>query len=134
LICLRWLSEKKRGAACLLPLWRSGSGADFLVQFQLKSGVRLQAVQEGNSAFGMGCRLKNGTHVVFEDLQPRGDISGVIVARLDHKTKIGGEEHTAKFGNQLLAGVSFITPGLAAEVTVQALFVAGPMALMPISA
>jgi len=53
-------------------------------------------MQEGRSAFGVGGGGEDRALVVLEHLQPRGDIGGVIFARLGREAEIGGEKGAAK--------------------------------------
>ena len=84
-------------------------------------------MQEGDSAFGMGCGLHDSAGVVLQHLDPTGDIAGVIGTRLDAKPKVGGKESCAKLGNQFLAGIAFIAPLLAAKAAIKAALVPSPM-------
>src|ERR1035441_4307332 len=58
--------------------------------------------------------------VVLQHLNPRGDVGGVIVADLRGEFKIGAEESGTQLGDQLLAGVTFVAPAFAAEITIKA--------------
>ena len=84
-------------------------------------------MQEGDGAFRMSCGLHNGAGVVLQDLDPARDIAGMIRARLQGNAKVGGKECRAKLCTQFFAGVSFITPFLAAKAAIKTAFMAGPM-------
>src|SRR6202051_1324486 len=65
--------------------------------------------------------------VVLQDLDPRRDIGGVIVANLRRQVEIGGKEGGAKFGDKLFHGVSFGAIALAPEVAVKSRRVTSPV-------
>ena len=96
--------------------------------------LRLQAVQEGGGAFGMGGGGEDRPLVVLQHTQPRFDIAGMIRAQFQCQAKIGAEKRASKFGNQFLRRVSFISPAFAAKLTGKALLVFRGMTVMPISA
>lgn len=56
----------------------------------------------GDSLLRVARSLKDGALVVFEDLDPRGDISRMIVARFRRKPQIRCDENTAELGNNFL--------------------------------
>ena len=58
----------------------------------------------------------------------------VIVAKFGRQFEVGGEEGSAKFGDQFLHRVTFVAPPLAPEVAIKARRVFRPVRLMPISA
>jgi hypothetical protein len=68
-----------------------------------------------NGTLGVGCGLHNGAGVVLQDLNPAWEIAGMVGAWFNRQTKIGGKKGSAKFGNQFLAGVTFIAPFFASE-------------------
>ena len=80
----------------------------------------LQAVQEIRRALRVGCGAKDRPLVVFQDLDPRGDISGVIVPDLGRQFEVGGQEGRAKFGDKFFHRVAFIAEALAAKIPVKA--------------
>jgi hypothetical protein len=43
----------------------------------------------------------------------------VVVTHLRRQAKVGAKERCSKLGNQFLAGIAFVAPGLAAKVTLQ---------------
>lgn len=65
------------------------------------SRVRLQAVQIGDGALRVGCRLKDCTLVVTQYLQPRIEVTCMIRTWLKfwRDPKIGAQEATTKLGN-----------------------------------
>ena len=67
----------------------------------------------------VGCGLEDGALVVLEDFEPRGDIGGVVVAYFRRKFQIAAEKRGTQFGHEFLAGIAFVAPGLAPEVTFQ---------------
>ena len=91
-------------------------------------------MQEVRRALGVGGGGEDEPSVVLQHLQPVGDIAGVVGSGLKLQTQIGAEERCAQFGDKLLAGVAFVAPAAAAEVSVKARRMPGPMDLMPRSA
>lgn len=87
----------------------------------------LQPVQEIRGALGMGCGAENEPLVAFENRQPVPDIGGMVVAGLRGQVDIRREESAAELGHQLLAGVAFVTPPLAPEVSVKPGRMPGPV-------
>ena len=57
--------------------------------------------------------------VVLQDLEPALYVCRMIIARLRRQRQIGAKKGRAKFGDQFLAGVTFIAPLLASEFTIQ---------------
>ena len=68
-----------------------------------------------NGTLGVRSGLHDGAGVVLQDLNPACEIAGMVGARFNRQAKIGGKKSCAKFGNQLLAGITFIAPFLAPE-------------------
>lgn len=91
-------------------------------------------MQEISGALRMRGGAKDCTLVVFQNFEPALDIGGVFGAGFGSQGKIGTKESCAKFGNQFLAGISFIAPTLASEFPVQPRLVFRPVPLMPNSA
>ena len=79
----------------------------------------LKASKKVRRPLRMGCGGKNRPLVVLQDLEPRPDIGGVILARLRRQVEIGGKKRAAQLGNEFLHRVAFIAPALAPEVTVK---------------
>jgi hypothetical protein len=71
-------------------------------------------------------RAEDRSLVVFQDLQPRGDIGGVILPQCRGQIEIGAEECAAQLCDQFLRGVACIAPALAPEVAVEAGLTARP--------
>ena len=68
-----------------------------------------------NGTFRVRSGLHDGAGVVLQDPNPACEITGMVGARLNRQAKVGGKEGCAKFGDQFLAGVTFIAPFLASE-------------------
>lgn len=58
----------------------------------------------------------------------------MVVPHFRREAEVCAEERGSQFGDQFLAGVALVAPGLAAKVTVQSRFVARPVDFMPTSA
>jgi hypothetical protein len=101
---------------------------------QLAAGGRLQAVDEVRRALRVAGRGEDRAVVCLENVQPVGDVGGVVLTRLKRQIKIGTEERGAEFGHEFFDRVAFGPETVGAEVARQARFVCGPMRLMPISA
>ncbi len=82
----------------------------------------------------MASRDEDRAVVCGENVQPVGDVGGVVLARLKRQIKISTEERGAEFGQEFFDRVAFGPETFGAEVARQARFVCGPMRLMPISA
>jgi hypothetical protein len=65
--------------------------------------------------------------VCRENVQPVGDVGGVVLARLKRQIKIGTEERGAEFGYEFFDRVAFGPETLGAEVARQSRFVCGPV-------
>lgn len=87
----------------------------------------LQSVEVIDSALRVCSGLEDSALVILQNLEPMPDIGGVVVAWLRGDTQIGTKESGAQFSDQLFAGVAFITEALAAEVTVKAALMFGPV-------
>jgi hypothetical protein len=62
-----------------------------------------------------------------DNVQPGGDIGGVVLARLKRQIKIGTEERGAEFGYEFFDRAAFGPETLGAEVARQSRFVCGPV-------
>jgi len=80
-----------------------------------------------SAALRGGCGGEDRALVVLQDLDPRRDIGGMILANLGVNSSQRKEKRN-KLGDKLLHRVSFITETLATEFTVEAGRVASPMA------
>jgi hypothetical protein len=76
----------------------------------LGSGIRLQPVKVSHRLFGKRSCLKYRALIILQNGQPRFDISAVIVAWLDRQAEVCGNENASQLGDQLLAGIAFVTP------------------------
>jgi hypothetical protein len=68
----------------------------------LNGVFRLQAVQEIRRALRMGRGAENGVLVLFQHLDPRRDIGGVIVPNLRRQVEVGGKKRGTELGDELL--------------------------------
>ena len=93
-------------------------------------------MQERRCPLSMRRRLEYRPLVVRENLEPRCDITRVILARLEFRrdAEVGAEEAASEFGNQFFARTLGLVFGVAAEVAVEALRSRRPVNIMPISA
>jgi len=64
--------------------------------------------------------------VTFENLQPVGDISCMVGARLVGKPQIGAQKRRSQFGNKLLGGMGFLAE-TSFQIAVKSCFRACPM-------
>src|ERR1700722_18502846 len=93
----------------------------------------LQAVQKICCALRVRCGAEYRALVVFQHLDPRRNIGGVILANLRRQVEVRRKEGGAKL-REFLHSVAFIAPALPPEIPVETRRVASPMGLMPISA
>jgi hypothetical protein len=104
-----WLVLRKKGermGGTVTAIIKSGGNGHLLRLLVVSGdGAGLQAVQERHGTFGMRCSLKHRPLVILQDLQPAGNIGGVIIAGFNRQTQISGKENASKFGNEFLAGV-----------------------------
>ena len=77
---------------------------------------------------------ENKPRIVLKHRQPGCEVGGVVVAHLGGDAEVGRQERCTKFRDQFFLRIAFIAKTGAAEVTSQALFVFGPVTVMPISA
>jgi hypothetical protein len=63
--------------------------------------------------------------VCLEDVQPGGDVGGVVLARLKRQIKVGTEERGAEFSHELFDRVVFGPETLGAEVARQTRLMCG---------
>jgi len=78
-------------------------------------------VQVVNGLLGIGGGLDDAALVVFEDFEPVGNITDVVLTHFRRQLQIGAQKCAAQLGNQFLAGVALIAPMLPAEIAGQAL-------------
>jgi hypothetical protein len=64
----------------------------------LAGGGRLQTVDEVRRALGVASRGEDRAVVCLENVQPVGDVGGVVLTRLKRQIEIGTEERGAEFG------------------------------------
>ena len=75
----------------------------------------------------MAGRGEDRAVVCGENVQPVGDVRGVVLARLKRQIQIGTEERGAEFGHEFFDRVAFGPETLGAKGARQARFVCGPM-------
>jgi hypothetical protein len=63
-------------------------------------GSHLQAVDEVRRALRVAGRAEDRAVVCLENVQPVGDVGGVVLARLKRQIKIGTEKRGAEFGHE----------------------------------
>lgn len=78
-------------------------------------------------ALGVGRCAENGPLIVLQNGQPVADIGRMILAGLQRKIEVGGQERRAQLGDKFFHGVAFIAEPLASEVTVEPGRVASPV-------
>ena len=78
------------------------------------AACRLQAVEIIGGLLRVAGGGEDRALVVLQDLQPRRDVSGVVVAGFRGDAKIGAEERRADFRDKLFHGVACIGETLAA--------------------
>ena len=79
----------------------------------------LPAMQELDGALRVGGGAEDGALVALQDLEPAGDIGGVIFPRLDLEPQIGGKEGRAELRCQLLPRIALIAIPLAPLIAVK---------------
>jgi hypothetical protein len=99
-------------------------------------GLRLQVAQIGNGALRMGSGREDESLVPRENFQPGVDVAHMVRTRfkLRYKSEVGAQEARAKIGDEFLARPFALVFVVAAEIAVEAVCRAGPVAVMPISA
>src|SRR5260221_7589187 len=93
----------------------------------LDRGLRLQPMQVIDGALRMGGGAEDQALVVAQRLEPRADISGVILANLRRQLEIRREKGGAKLGHQFLPRIAFIAMAHPPEIARQAPLVLGPV-------
>src|SRR5258708_38492049 len=68
----------------------------------------------------MSCGGEDRAVVILQDLQPEGDVGGVIVADLRREFEIGAQECGPQLGDEFLVSVACVAPALATEFTIKA--------------
>ena len=72
----------------------------------------LVVVQVVDGALRMGRRRENRPLVFSQDLQPRGDIGGMVLAGLRRDAEVGAEKRRADFGHEFFHGIARIAEAL----------------------
>ena len=67
----------------------------------------MQAVDEVRRALCVAGGGEDGAVVGLEDVQPVGDVGGVVLTRLKRQIKIGTEERGAELGHEFFDRVAF---------------------------
>lgn len=88
---------------------------------------RDEGEEEVDGALRVGRGGKDGALVGLEDLEPAGDVGGVVLTDLRCELEPGADEGGSEFGDKLFRGVGGIAPARAVEVTIEPGLVAGPM-------
>jgi hypothetical protein len=91
------------------------------------------AMQPVRGFLGEGGGRENRPFVSLQDLQPAGDIGGMIRPRLAGQSQIRAEEGGAELGDKFFSGVG-LRSKLALELSGASRSMASPMNFMPISA
>jgi hypothetical protein len=77
-------------------------------------------VQKIRRALRIRCRAEYRPLVVFQRLDPRRNIGGVVFSNLRGQFKVSAKEGRTKLGDKLFDGVTFTAEPLAAKVAVKA--------------
>src|ERR1017187_6843021 len=89
---------------------RLSSGAHRRTMWQehrpASAGDRLQSVDEIRRALRVAGRGEDRAVVRLEDGEPVGNVSGVILTRLQRQVKISAEKSGSKFGHEFFDGVA----------------------------
>ena len=67
---------------------------------------RLQTVEEVHCPLRLAGGGENRPIVILQDLQPVGDVTGVVFTRLERQVQIRADEGGAQLGYQFLDGIS----------------------------
>ena len=67
----------------------------------------------------MGCGAENRPLVVLQNRELCGNVGCVVVPYFRRESQVGAQERGSKLGDQFLAGIALVAPGLAAKVTLQ---------------
>jgi hypothetical protein len=62
---------------------------------------------------------EDGALVVFQHLEPGGDIRRVIFTHFRREFEVGAEESASQLRYEFLAGIALVAPGFATEVAVE---------------
>src|ERR1035437_3991019 len=84
-------------------------------------------IEEIRRPLGVACCGEDRAVVSLEDLQPVGQVSGVVLTRLQRKVKISAEKSGSEFGHEFLHSVAIRAETFAAEVTCQSQFMRSPV-------
>ena len=94
--------------------------------------MALTVVQEVDGTLRVCCGTEDRPLVALQDLEPAGEVGGVIGPWLELEAEVGGQEGGTQLRHQFLACIAFVAMPLAAKVTVEARRVARPVhALVP---
>ena len=103
-------------AAVLLGALRAAQGEALSCRLLLGGLVVVQVV---NGALRVGRRREDRPLVLSQDLEPRGDIGGMVLACLRRDAEISAEKRRADFGHEFLHGIARIAEALAVEVPME---------------
>lgn len=80
-------------------------------------------------SLGVRSRLKDCSFVIGQNFEPRGNIAGVIVSRLEFRrdVEVGAQEAASEFGDQLFSSALGSVFRVAAQIPVELLRSCGPM-------
>ena len=76
-------------------------------------------VQVVDGALRMGRRREDRPLVFSQDLQPRGNIGGMVFAGLRRDAEVGAEKRRADFGHEFFHGIARIAEAFPAEIPME---------------
>ena len=81
--------------------------------------LRLKAVQVVDGTLGKSCGLEDRAGVVLKNLKPGSDVGRVVFLDFRRDFEVSAKERRAQFGNEFLAGITFVAPDITAKVTIE---------------
>ncbi len=93
-----------RSSTARKPLWAGRQSGGLRAH-------RLEPVQIIDGALRMGSGLEDRAVVVLENLEPSGYVGRVILLDFRSEFEVGASEGGSQFGDEFLAGVTFISTG-----------------------
>lgn len=83
--------------------------------------------EEVGGALGLGRSGEDGALVGLEDLEPAGDVGGVVLTDLRRELELAADEGSSEFSDEFFGGIGCVTPARAAEVAIEPGRVSAPM-------
>lgn len=88
--------------------------------------------EEVGGALGVGRGGEDRALVAFQDLEPAGDVGGVILADVGSELELGADEGGPELGDEFFGCIGGIAAARAAEVAIEPALVPCPIGLLPV--